>query len=278
MKTILVPVDFSKNSENALHFAINLSQKLQAQLILFHSFHTFHSNAYGSAKSFDKDALFAKNYSDQELKELYDNAGIVAFSEPEYISSQNELRDEILRLVAEKNVDLIVMGTQGSGNRLEGQIFGTNTSWVVEKAPCPVITTHENLQLETLSNIVYATDYMSGDCANLQKLAQIAQAFSAHITVIHIAKEESAEALTALNNFEQRVKAETGLSNLSFNLLKGNNVEKSLEQYLADNQVDLLVLSAHHHTLTEKLLGKSVTKNMTLYTDISLMIFHQKAN
>jgi len=278
MKTILVPVDFSKSSENALHFAITLSQKLQAQLVLFHSFHTFHTNAYGSAKSFEEDSLTAKNHSDQQLKELYDTSGISAFSEPEYISTQNELREEIIRLIAEKNVDLIVMGTQGSGNRLEGKLFGTNTSWVVEKATCPVITIHENLQRETLNEIVYATSYLSGDIDNLKKLAQIAQTFSAHITVIHIAKEESADAVKTLVHFEQQVKTEIGISDISFRLLTGNNIEKRLDQYLEENQVDLLGMSAHHRSVTEKFFGKSLTKAMTLYSDISLLVFHQKVS
>lgn len=278
MKTILVPVDFSKNAKNALKFAVVLSQKIQAHLILFNSFHTFHTNAYGSAKAIEHDASVAKRYADRKLKEAYVKTKLSAYTEPEYISSQDELRDAILHLVKTRHIDLIVMGTQGSGNRLEGQLFGTNASWVVEKAPCPVITIPDNLRLKTLTNIVYASDYMSGDIANLKTVSEVAQAFDATISVIHISKDESATAVKALDQFEQQVKAETGLASLRFTLLKGSSVEQRLEQYLHENKVNLLVMSAHQRSLTEKLFGKSITKVMTLYAHTSLMIFHQQAS
>ncbi|GAB4010468.1 universal stress protein [Spirosoma migulaei] len=276
MKTILVPVDFSKTAENALIFAINLSQKLQAHIILFHSFHTYHTNAYVSAKALEQESLTAKLHADQKLKELYDNISVSAFSPPEYISSKNELREELLQLLAERSVELIVMGTQGLGNKLEGRLFGTNTSWVVEKATCPVIVIPENLQLETLEEIVYASDYMPDDIVNLENLSKIAQSFQANITVIHVIKEESTAAVNALKSFEQQVKVRTQLSGINFRLLTGNNVENRLEQYLEENKVNLLVMSAHYRSLPDKLFGKSLTKSMTLYAGVPLMIFHHK--
>ncbi|WP_080059504.1 universal stress protein [Spirosoma aerolatum] len=278
METILVPVDFSKNSENALHFASNLSQKLQARLIVFHSFHSHHTSAYVSANSFDHELQVVKEHTDQKLKDLYARVGTIdTFSTPEFISSDTDFHEEMLRLVAEKGVDLIVMGTQGSGSRLEGKLFGTNTSWVVEKVKCPVIAIPENQPLEMLDEIVYASDYVPGDIDNLQKLVPIAQAFNSNVTVIHITRDESDEAVKTLASFEQQVKSEIGTFDIRFRLVKGTSVEKTLEQYLDENRVDLLVMSAHQRSLPEKLFGKSMTRIMTLYSHISLMIFHQKA-
>ncbi len=276
MKTILVPIDFSDNSKNALYFAIKLSQKLQAQLILFHSFHTFHSSAYISAQTMDQGSLTAKRLAEQELEETYNGLAVSAFSQPEYVCSKNEMREEILNLVSDKQVDLIVMGTQGASNRLEGQLFGTNTSWVVEHAPCPVIAIPGEIKLETLTEIVYASAYLPSDIPNLAILSQIAQAFGATVTIIHIAKEESDETLKALESFENRVKAVTGMADVYFKLLKGSNVEKRLEQYLDETYIDLLVMSAQRRDLADKLFGKSITKMMTLYSRISLMIFHHE--
>ncbi len=278
MTTILVPVDFSKTAENALVFASNLSQKLQARIILFHSFHTYHTNAYGSAKALEQESLAEKLHADRQLRELYDNTGVSAFSSPDYISSKNELRQELMHLIDERSVDLIVMGTQGLGNKLEGRLFGTNTSWVVEKAPCPVIVIPENLRMENLEEIVYASNYMAADIANLEKLAQIAQGFPANLTVIHITKEASASDIDALATFEQHVKTKIQLSGIRFKLLTGSSVEDRLDQYLEENKVDLLVMSAHYRSLMDKLFGKSLTRIMTLYAHIPLMIFHHKLN
>lgn len=275
MKTILVPVDFSENAANALHFAIRLSQKLQANLVLFHSFHTFHVNPYGSARALDDEMRGGKQYADEQLRQFYLKAGGNPLHTPALISSPNELRDEIMQLVTDKHIDLIVMGTQGAGSKLEGMLFGTNTAWVIEKAPCPVIAIPERLHLDTLSEIVYATDYLPGDVVNLGLLAPVAALFNAHITVIHVAKDESWAAVQALAAFEQQVMANTDFRDISFRLWKGNGVERSLDQYLETNHVDLLVMTAHQRTTTEKLFGKSMTKAMTLHAATPLMVFHQ---
>jgi nucleotide-binding universal stress UspA family protein len=48
---------------------------------------------------------------------------------------------EILKVVADENVDLVVMGVQGKGvvNRL---VFGSTTHRVIREAGCPVLTLH----------------------------------------------------------------------------------------------------------------------------------------
>ncbi|WP_020597739.1 universal stress protein [Spirosoma panaciterrae] len=278
METILVPIDFSKNSENALHFASNLAEKRQARLIVFHSYHTHHTSAYVSANSFDRELRTLKEHTDQKLKDLYAHVGGSTLATTEFVSSDTEFHEEMLRLVTERGIDLIVMGTQGSGSRLEGNLFGTNTSWVVEKVKCPVIAIPENQPLEAVKEIVYASDYVPGDIDNLQQLMPIAQAFNASVTVIHITKDESADAVKTLARFEQQVKTEIGTPGIRFRLIKGASIEKTLDQYIAENKVDLLVMSAHQRSLPEKLFGKSMTKIMTLYSHISLMIFHQKVD
>src|SRR6186713_999780 len=47
MKTILVPVDFSENSRNAVDFAISLGSFLKMKLLLLHVFHPSLPEAIG---------------------------------------------------------------------------------------------------------------------------------------------------------------------------------------------------------------------------------------
>ena len=38
MKTILVPIDYSDNSFNALHYAVNIAEHFKAKVVLYHVF------------------------------------------------------------------------------------------------------------------------------------------------------------------------------------------------------------------------------------------------
>src|ERR1700751_6465395 len=136
MKTILVPTDFSKNAENALHYAINLAEKTHAKIILLHSFHIDYTNAYVPVNIIEKEIEEAKSKSNKQLKALYDKVSHHTKHPIEVISNQNLAVDAIINATKEYNIDFIVMGTYGATGKLGRQIFGTNSSKVIEKAPC----------------------------------------------------------------------------------------------------------------------------------------------
>jgi nucleotide-binding universal stress UspA family protein len=71
MKTILVPTDFSKNAENALQYAINLANKMQAKIILLHSFHIDYTNAGIPADIIEKEVREVQETSNTYLKAIY---------------------------------------------------------------------------------------------------------------------------------------------------------------------------------------------------------------
>src|ERR1035437_6280700 len=132
MKTILVPTDFSKNAENALLYAINLAKRMSAKIILLHSFHVDYTSGYVPVDSIEKEIEEAEAKSNAQLKTLYNKVSHHSKLPIECISSQNLVVDAILTIIDEKNIDLVVMGTQGANGKLGRQIFGTNSSKVIE--------------------------------------------------------------------------------------------------------------------------------------------------
>jgi len=193
MKTILVPTDFSKNAKNALHYAVNIAKRMQAKIILLHSFHIDNNNAALPVDMVDKQVETAKKKSDADLKAHFNSVSHNSMCTIEYISSNNFLVDEILRLTEERDIDLIVMGTQGASGKLGKQIFGTNSSNVIEKAKCPVLTIPEGASTNDIKTIVYSTEYLNSDVVCLQTLADMAKLFEANIQVVHIALFDDAE-------------------------------------------------------------------------------------
>jgi nucleotide-binding universal stress UspA family protein len=274
MKTILVPTDFSKNAKNALHYAVNIAKRMQAKIILLHSFHIDNNNAALPVDMVDKQVETAKKKSDADLKAHFNSVSHNSMCTIEYISSNNFLVDEILRLTEERDIDLIVMGTQGASGKLGKQIFGTNSSNVIEKAKCPVLTIPEGASTNDIKTIVYSTEYLNSDVVCLQTLADMAKLFEANIQVVHIALFDDAENKKALEDFKVKVSKNVDYKNISYKLLIGNNVEQRIEGYMEEEKVDMLVMSAHHRSLMDKLFGKSITKVMAFYLKVPLMVFH----
>ncbi|HXU27994.1 MAG TPA: universal stress protein [Bacteroidia bacterium] len=281
MKTILVPTDFSKNAENALHYAINLAEKTHAKIILLHSFHIDYTNAYVPPNIVEKEIEEAKVNSNKQLKILYNKVSHHAKHPIECVSSQNLAVDAILNAVKDHDVDLIVMGTAGATGMLGRQIFGTNSSRVIEKAPCPVIAVPENNLHPDIKTIVYATTYLNSDIDCLQNLVSTAKLFDANIQVVHVSllTEDGEHEKKRMEKFKQIVTKSIAYEKMTFKTLLGHSIEERLERYMEERKdVDMLVMSAHYRNLMDKLFGKSITKVMALYLKTPLMIYHHKRN
>ncbi len=274
MKTILIPVDFSDSSAKALNYAILLAGKFKSKLILYHSFYSPHASGHLSVKDANHGKKTGTEIALKELSDLFRLSSPIAGQEVEYVSNGHELREELPLLVSEKGVDLIVMGTNGI-SRLAGKFFGTNTSWTIENISCPVIAIPQSTVLSNIHHISYASAYLDSDIANLKTVKLIANAFNSEITIVHVANQTSVKEAEQSENFEHQLK-EAGLGNMKFRTIVSPGVEETLEEYMKQEPVDLLVMSAQHHGLYDKLLGKSMTRLMVQHLHRPILFFHQR--
>lgn len=275
IKTILIPVDFSDSSANALNYAILLAGKFKSKLILYHSFYSTHASGHLSAADADHGKKTGKEIGLNELRNLYELSLPAAGQEVEYVCNAHELREELPLLVSEREVDLIVMGTNGI-SRLAGKFFGTNTSWTVENIGCPVIAIPEFAVPSQIHHITYASEYLDSDIANLKTVELIANAFSAEVTVVHIVHQTTGKEAGQAENFIGKL-AEAGIGNVTFRAIVSAGVEDALEEHMKEDAVDLMVMSAKQHGLYDKLLGKSMTRLMVQHLHRPILFFHHRS-
>lgn len=276
MKTILVPTDFSKNAENALHFAVALAKQQHATLILLHAYQMPVAVSPVPFNLLILEKEEAKQDATNKLRTLsaqIDHTGGVSY---EYLLEEGDAVEVISNIVKEKNVDLIVMGSKGASG-LAGVIFGGVATSVIEKASCPVMAIPERTSLnKPIKKITYATDYQKNDTRVIGKIIELAEPIRAQVNIIHISKDgiSSDEESKLMSQFMKKVNDVISYNNLSFQMLHGQDVEEQLEKYIADNSTDILILSTHHRSFFDRLFEKSITKDLTLKATIPLVAFH----
>jgi nucleotide-binding universal stress UspA family protein len=278
MKTILVPTDFSKNAENALHFAIILAKQQQATLLLLHVYQiaVAVSPAPFNLLLLEKEeAIKDATNKLRALSAQIDHAGGLSH---EYLLEEGDTVEAISNIVKEKNVDLIIMGTKGASG-LAGVIFGSVATSVIEKASCPVMAIPERTSLtKPIKKITYATDYQKNDTRIIQKIIELAEPIRSQVNIIHISGDKISpdEEYKLMSQFMKKVNDAINYNNMSFQMLHGKDVEDQLEKYIADNSTDILILSTHHRSFFDRLFEKSITKDLTLKATIPLVAFHYK--
>ncbi len=275
MKTIIVPTDFSGNAEAALNYTLEFAKKENALLIVLHAYQVNYPSAETPYSLIEEIKSDAQKKAARELKDWCSK--FIKGNDIQYIpmAIEGDPKHLIVDIAKEKKADLIVMGTKGAGSVLN-QVFGSTAAKIIEKAICPVIAVPQEAILRSPKRITYATDYLNSDISNLKNVIDIAKLFSAQVNILHVANEGQSpgDDVKMLKNFMEKVNTEIFYNNTSFQILGGDNVEQALENYLQDNPSDILAMSAHHRTLFDKILGKSITKHMAYHSTIPLMVFH----
>src|SRR5690606_8769829 len=138
--SVLVPVDFSSHSREALRYARELAASYEAGLTLLHVVEeTLHPAFYGPALRSIYDAI--PDIEDQAVPELErffgetEGADVAA----RFVARPGRAASAIADHAEEEGHDLIVMATHGRTG-VERFLMGSVAEKVVRRAPCPVFT------------------------------------------------------------------------------------------------------------------------------------------
>lgn len=140
IKKILVPVDFSENSLNALTYANNFAKCFQSKLFLIYVVEPI---IYPSDFGLGQVSLVANtqeiiDHSKEELEKLAKRE-ISKPTEFEIIIKRGRPFIEIIDTASEIDADIIIIATHGHTG-VDHLLFGSTAEKVVRKAPCPVLT------------------------------------------------------------------------------------------------------------------------------------------
>lgn len=141
LKKILVPMDFSKFSAKALRYAEELAEKFHSELHLLHAFEAVPIMS-GDSVYFPPDVAAQE---EEALRKTLDELEVHA-SESVQVVRKLILGHpfvEIVKYARDNEIDLIVMGTHGRG-AIAHMLLGSVAEKVVRKAPCPVLTVHDD--------------------------------------------------------------------------------------------------------------------------------------
>jgi len=128
---ILVPLDFSGKSRQALRYAVPLAQKFSARIHLVHVLATPAKSEMHELPRLRQQALKRLGEMAQQLlpPRLRDENAVLTGKPAEVI----------LTLAEKNNIDLIVLTTKGSSG-LKRVLVGSTAEYIMRHASCPVMS------------------------------------------------------------------------------------------------------------------------------------------
>jgi len=278
MKNILLPTDFSKNSINAIGYALEFLKDQKCQFYILN---------VQKASSFITDDMMVVNSSTTIYKTLINAAkksinNIVSTINEEFNNKNHQFHsivdydnfiDSINQVCKNHDIDLIIMGTKGASG-LEKVLFGSNTVRVMQRCIKPVLAIPHGCGFKNLDNIAFATtNSKSFKIEELKILRKIITLNKSSLQIFHLADQ---------NHLVYDVDDNIDFFDKNFSDLRHEFVETAkddmfnvVHDYIEKNNIDMLVIMNKKHSFLERLFTRHAVETFAFKIDIPLLVMQQ---
>ena len=254
MKNILVAIDFSKNAEHSLEYALLFAGKMDAGIHLIWVDNTVSDETV--IDTIEGDLRREKKSYMKSLIEKYQPR--MGGRKIKVIFRKGRVYQEITKAASSIDADMIFTGTHGVSG-YEQYWIGSNAYRIVTQAPCPVVTVRADYKIgEGIGDILLPIDSSLETRQKLPYTCNLAKMFDSKIHVLIIYN-------TPLKVIRKRIdkiaaEAEVCLKEKKvkyvYAKLEADNVAASILKYAEQNNIDLLTIMTDQGTTTaNKFLG-----------------------
>ncbi len=275
MNKVLCPVDFSDYSLNALEYAGNLLQTKTGSITLLHIFTEAEFSKSINNKEEAKNFKSLRDLASDKLRILSEETKKAFNVKCEYALSIGGVDKTIARFADQNDFNYIVMGTQGSGYN-EQTVIGSRTIRTINETNTPLITVPLETTFKGLHSVVYASDYSELDKVYLQKLVSLILDFNSRIKIVHVSHQKNSMSENNYKEFKTELSTFLGYGKISYFLKEyKEDVSHGIEEFVNEQQGDLLVLLKRKRSFLDKIISSSVSKEITYFTSHPLLIFKE---
>jgi len=291
MKTILLAVDFIPVSQSVMAWAKLFARRYNAELILVHvaamvmpspSIPAIGGAGLGMGMTMGEAMpLTAEPVLEDQLVVLGRQL------QAEGIACRTALRrggidEAILDAAKEYRVDLIIMGRSHIGNFFD-RLIGSTASDVAASAHQPVLiipASHHQAEAApdvSLQRIVFSTPLEFDEVDIFEQVVDLAQTFGASLRLLQVKSENQPDINDDADLFAP-LQAVYGAELLAVDQVESSTVTGGINDYLAENTVDLLVMATRERGFLTGLLNPSLTGKMILRSDVPLLVYQVKGD
>ena len=274
MKTLIVPTDFSPVSINAMHYAAEMANAIEASLLLVHVYQvpvTF-SEVPVLAVSIDE----MKATSEERLLEMksslehFTSGKLKVYTE----AILGDTVDELRQLCDRIQPFALVMGTHGNSG-LERMILGSTTLTAIRHLKYPVIAVPPGKTFKGIKKIGLACDFKDVvESTPVSFIKTIVEQFQASLHILNV--DYHHEHFTRQTPLESAY-LETMLGNTkpNYHFLNREDIVNGITEFAESNNLDLVMVIPKKHKLLEGIFHRSSSAGLVSHSHIPVVAIHE---
>ncbi len=285
---ILIPVDFSKRSLEAVWYAIGIAGKFPVEIKIMYvwndeledSVAVRNSQMLEDFKRIERNEIKrdinnkVEDFSKQiyaMLKEL--DAVNVLFH---FAIVEGRLIKQISRTVEQFQPQLIIVA-HNANSEFRHRITQSMASEIIDMALCPVLYIPVKAAFKPLNklHVMYATNFNENDMRSCHQLTHLFTPFNFQLHCVHIVLEDSdqvsKEKMDALLENMKNIPEMKGA--VHSNIVTNPNLIKGLDSFLEENKIDIVAFTSPENSIWHRLFNPDNRKKMMNGSELPLLIF-----
>lgn len=275
IKTILIPIDFTEKSNNALKVAAKMAQRHHAKLIITHTVHIYYMISRGGKQVIGSETV--QENADRANEKL--NQLRISFLEKYNIDVETRLCsqnivDSINDFVETDQIDLVVMGTSGQ-QKIKQLILGSNSYNVLLHANCSVLLIPEKFKRTSFKKILFPVRVKNELDQKADLSILLANKNGGNINLLGVGDpDRMIEVRKAYLEMKKNLVLKSTDYESEF-ILSHDNAE-IIAQVAKDKKCDLIVLADEDENAWKSFMADNFFKKMINGTAIPLFIVKSK--
>ncbi|APZ45464.1 universal stress protein [Polaribacter reichenbachii] len=277
MRNILLLTDFSENSINAIRYALHL---FEDDICNFNMLYVQKSSSYlvddfmlaGERSVYDTIIKKPKTQLAKLVVKIENEFNNKNFNFS-YLVSYNSLVASVKEIIKSKEIDLIVIGTNGVTGADE-VIFGSNTINIIREVDCATLIIPEDYKyIQRPKQILLPLDIDDSVKGNaFIDIIKFTNHFGKKLHLVRIKpnNEDSKEEKNDIRNIDFFLKD----TDNEYHIVKNVSMPDVVNCYLQTHNIDLITLIVQKESLFERFITGSPTTKIAHKLSLPLLVFH----
>lgn len=263
---ILVPVDFSECSKNALQYAIDMAKIFPAKIWVIHVIYPHLNPGLNIANETLNNQIELAQQKLDELIKSFDSPEVRLFGKIEV----GFILDQILEEEEKKKVDFVILGNNGFSHGVT-QAFGSTASEVAFNSKSKVLLVPPKIEFEPPRLMVLANDQNQVQEDQIKKALEFSQKLKADLELVHVgntAPDVSDSSLMAnlLKTIGRPIKYVLAQENET-------SILPDLNKYAEEVDADWIMMVPKERSFWKNILRPPSAQSFACCTDLPLLVF-----
>ncbi len=274
MEGLLVPTNFTGVSDAAVVIALKLASISYSPVTFIHlisapiAFEEIKENQQKFEYQIHKEIGIKNDKLNQYLEKAknYNLEGIRAIQlDTKY--------HHLIDYVENNDIFMIVMGTHGMRGTKE-LLVGSNAQKVVRYSSTPVLVVKEGYGTINNKTIAFFSRFSNTDNYGFERIVKVAKRFKLTIDLVFVQSNTRESQLTEITNSMEVLKRKHPIIIRKSSILTNNNFDEAVDNYVNENQIDIVGMVTHPRKGYKKITDLSITEHMVNHLRYPILSVH----